>query len=117
MASSAPLVSNNCAGATPRDSATSFSPASRLGYWASVRAPMLFSLASTRGEHPVVLSFMSRRRSTAGLLTPHPSSPISPTHLRPLPLARPHSTAFRMGLHPFRLGQRDHRCPPTPNAT
>src|ERR1051326_2325813 len=109
MASSAPLVSSSCAGATLSDSATSFSPSSRRGYFASVRASMLFSLASTRGEHPVVLSFMSRRRSISGLLNGEWYSRISRTHLRALSIGGPHSNGFCVCLQAFGLGQRYHR--------
>src|SRR5215831_6319413 len=109
MASSAPLVSSNCAGATPSDCATSFSPFSRRGYFASVDALMLFNLASTRGEHPVVLSFMSRRRSISGLLNGEWYSRISRTHLRALSIGGPRSNGFCVRLQPFGLGQRYHR--------
>src|SRR5258708_10318884 len=70
---------------------------------------MLFSLARTRGEQPVVLSFMSRRRSKAELLTGEWYSRISRTHLRALSMGAPHSNGFRMGFQPFRFRQRDHR--------
>src|SRR6476660_9814414 len=109
MASSAPLVNSSCAGRTPSDSATNFSPFSRRGYFASVRASMLFNLASTRGEQPVVLSFMSRRRSISGLLNGEWYSRISRTHLRALSIAGPHSNGFCVRLQPFGLGQRYHR--------
>src|SRR6476646_6830118 len=109
MASSAQLVSSSWAGATPSDSATSFSPSSRRGYFASVDALMLFNLASTRGEHPVVLSFMSRRSSISGLLNGEWYSRISRTHLRALSIGGPHSNGFCVRLQPFRLGQLYHR--------
>src|SRR5690349_15921110 len=109
MASSAPLVSSSCAGRTPSDSATCFSPSSRRGYFASVGALMLFNLASTRGEHPVVLSFMSRRRSISGLLNGEWYSRISRTHLRALSICGPHSNGFCVRLQPFGFGQCYHR--------
>src|ERR1051325_1449956 len=70
---------------------------------------MLFNLARTRGEHPVVLSFISSRRSVVGLLNGEWYSRISRTHLRALSIGRPHSNGLCMGLEALSFRQRDDR--------
>src|SRR5215813_2735015 len=111
MASSAPLVSNVCAGWMPRKSATSFSPGSRGGYSAMVlgSSDTLRILASTRGEQPLVFSFRSKRKSIVGLLSGDRYSRISRTLLRALSMGTPGANGFSMSFQAFRFRERDHR--------
>ncbi len=53
-------MSNTCSGAMPRKFATSRSPASRCGYNDTSAAESECRRASTRGEHPAMLSLRSR---------------------------------------------------------
>src|SRR5258708_3394808 len=70
---------------------------------------MLFSLASRRGEQPVVLSFRSSRRLALWLVTTGRYSSTSCTHLRTLSTNAPHANGFCMCLQPFSFRQR-HDC-------
>src|SRR5260221_14683938 len=70
---------------------------------------MLLSLASTRGEQPVVLSFKSRRRSARGLVAGDWYSRISRTHLRALSMGAPHSDGWGIRFESFRLSQSHDR--------
>src|SRR5579859_3791910 len=71
-------------------------------------ASMRLNLAATRGEHPVVLSFRSRRRRHSGMFTGDSYARMATTHSRALSMGTPHTDGFGMGLESLGFGQRDH---------
>src|SRR5260370_22961721 len=73
-----------------------------------VFASRLRSLASTRGEHPLVFSFMSRRSSGAGLVSGDSYPSISRMHLRALSTGAPHTNGFGMSLETLGFRERQH---------
>src|SRR5260370_6970798 len=73
-----------------------------------VFASRLRSLASTRGEHPLVFSFMSRRSWGAGLVSGDSYPSISRMHLRALSTGAPHTNGFGMSLQTLGFSERHH---------
>src|SRR6267154_1963946 len=79
-------------------------------------ASMRLNLAATRGEHPVVLSFRSRRRRHSGVFTGDSYARMAATHSRALSMGTPHTDGFGMGLEPLGFRQRDHGTGDLPKA-